>query len=98
VRRDRSRGRDSPAGDVARPGVNLNDYIIEAMQVGIIETVDEDDRHDSLCGFEVMLMGDLELRYEHLRKHRDTPARRERCQRLKAHIDQIWAEQEQRNQ
>jgi hypothetical protein len=27
-----------------------------------------------------------------------TPARRERRQRLKAHIDQIWAEQEQRNQ
>jgi hypothetical protein len=41
-----------------------------------------------------MLMGDLELRYEHLGKHRDTPARRQRRQRLKAHIDQIWAEQE----
>jgi hypothetical protein len=45
-----------------------------------------------------MLMGDLELKYEHLGRHRDTPARRERRQRLKAHIDQIWAEQEQRNQ
>ena len=39
-------------------------------------------------------MGDLELRYEHLGRHRDTPARGERRQRLKAHIDQIWAEQE----
>lgn len=38
-------------------------------------------------------MGDIELRYEHV-KHRDTPARRQRRQRLKAHIDQIWAEHE----
>lgn len=43
-------------------------------------------------------MGDLELKYEHLGRHRDTPARRERRRRLETHIDRIWAEQEQRNQ
>jgi hypothetical protein len=42
-------------------------------------------------------VGDLELRYEHLGKHRDTPARKKRREQLHAHIDEIWAEQEPRN-
>jgi hypothetical protein len=45
-----------------------------------------------------MLMGHLELRYEHLGRHRDTPARRERCRQLQERIDQIWAEQELLNE
>jgi hypothetical protein len=40
--------------------------------------------------------GDLELRYEHL-GHRDTPARRKRREQLHARIEEIWAEQDERN-
>jgi crotonobetainyl-CoA:carnitine CoA-transferase CaiB-like acyl-CoA transferase len=43
-------------------------------------------------------VGDIELRYEHLGKHRETSARKKRREQLHAHIDEIWAEQEQRNQ
>ena len=44
-----------------------------------------------------MSVGDMELRYEHLGP-RETLARQEQRRRLADRINEIWAEQEQRNQ
>lgn len=43
-------------------------------------------------------MGDLELRYLHLSKSkRDTPARRANRAAARKYIEEIWAEQEEKN-
>jgi hypothetical protein len=42
-------------------------------------------------------VGDIELRYEHLGKHRETSARKKRREQLHARVAEIWAEQEEHN-
>ena len=43
-------------------------------------------------------VSDLELKYAHLGRQRDTPARRKRREQLQARIAEIWAEQEEHSQ